>query len=173
VGETINWLVIIVSAIFGFISGLISSYLTYSFTYKKELKKIDFQGINSGKQELYPKIKSELKEIKEAASLSNEPNKPTRQTNESLIIAMSDLDRKSLRFSNSKDNLDKHLVKLELIAPKGVIENTKILIESLSLRNDTKLDSIDKASLDKLDEEIKEKCDQLTSILREDLGAID
>jgi len=62
---------------------------------------------------------------------------------------------------------------LELIAPKGVIENTKILIESLSLRNDTKLDSIDKASLDKLDEEIKEKCDQLTSILREDLGAID
>lgn len=86
---------------------------------------------------------------------------------------MSDLDRKSLRFSNSKDNLDKHLVKLELIAPKGVIENTKILIESLSLRNDTKLDSIDKASLDKLDEEIKEKCDQLTSILREDLGAID
>lgn len=44
-GETIDWLVILLSAIAGAVCGGVASYLIYLFTYKKELKKIDFQGI--------------------------------------------------------------------------------------------------------------------------------
>ena len=172
-GETINWLVILLSAIAGAVCGGVASYLIYLFTYKKDLKKISFQGLNSSKQELYAKIRSELNEIKEAASLSNKRNKPIKESSGGVVIVMDNVTRKENRLMASKDNLDKHLVELELIAPKNVIENTRTLIKSLILRKGTKSDSKDIVSLDKRDEEIKEKCDQLTSILREDLGAID
>ena len=172
-GETINWLVILLSAIAGAVCGGVASYLIYLFTYKKELKKITFQGLNSSKQELYAKIRSELKEIKEAASLSNKPHKPIKVYSGTAFRSMDNVTNKANRLSASKDKLEEYLETLELIAPKNVIENTRTLIKSLILRNGTKSDSKDIVSLDKLDEEIKEKCDQLTSILREDLGAID
>jgi len=136
------------------------------FTVKSERKRIVFQSLYADKQMLYSEIVEKLMQIKEIV-FSTSSGRKSRYEEE---------------LPHCLKELKTNLIKLELIAPRAIINYTRLFIRSIDERTcptvlgfseEERIEQRKKHrnELQTLDENLKMQCEKLAELLRKDLGA--
>ena len=158
-----EWFKIIIASLIGGLFPL----LGVVFTVRSERKRIIFQSLYASKQILYSEIIEKLMKIRDSV-FSPRGSAPSRSEKEEL-------------FASHMGELKTHLIKLELIAPREIIECTRFFIRSIEeLTTPTVLGFSEEERIeqkkehrkkaDALLENIKKQCEKLAELLRRDLG---
>ncbi len=156
-----EWFKIIIASLIGGLFPL----LGVVFTVRSERKRIIFQSLYASKQILYSEIIEKLMKIRDSIFSP-------------WVIAPSRSEREKL-FTSHMGELRTHLIKLELIAPREIIECTRFFIRSIEELTTPIVvfpgESIEEKEergkeRDALREIIKKQCEKLAELLRKDLG---
>lgn len=160
--EFCEWFKIIIASLIGGLFPL----LGIVFTVRSERKRIIFQSLYANKQILYSEIIEKLMKIRDRVFLPK--GSATPQSEKEL-------------FTFHMGELKTHLIKLELIAPREIIEYTRLFIRSIeqlttpivfgfSEEERIEQEKENRKKADALRENIKMQCEKLAELLRKDLG---